>query len=552
MAKKHHPLLLLLLSLLLLFIHPSNAGSTYDPTTVDWSSVVDACASSMRYERRLGSFALRSAFHDAGSLTPTCAASPSSTCGGADGSLMVSAAEQLHGNNVDELFSSNTAQFVLPIAKRYGASVADTLYVCALVAPSILASSTGPANLGPSPRSVRTDPVLRSAVAAGFKVGRIDRTTSGPDGNDPSLLPMATLSLTEFSDWFTSRGISLEDAGALLGVHTLLRPKGCFVEGKINQATGQPNWCVPFGAPGKPMVMPGDSGPFTIAKGSCPMVSMMRWSNEWFVDLCGTRGEGAFDITDQPAPTEALKLGEPGFAQQVANSVCGYRSEAFRADAKNRQLSGKFVTSPAGRAPTVIDWECPASGCKSNPRTFFFTENDAHLGNACHAGALLSPAPASSSSPDDSLKAAAASAAVAEVAASPAAAALMEGATLNPAAADDVELVKALRASFLEYTGTGGQKQWNLDFGIAFVGMSSLGAQWADKAFAATLTECPSGWVHGAAVDTPRSRQFCAKRCAKGSGARPSDCPDFCRCSTAPRALKTEVVPATGAVTAAP
>ena len=94
-------------------------------------------------------------------------------------------------------------------------------------------------------------------------------------------------------------------------------------------------------------------------------------------------------------------------------------------------------------------------------------------------------------------------------------------------------------------------QQWNVDFGLAYAKMASLGVEWAPTAFVPTLMECPSGWVHN--VDTPKNRQMCAKRCANNRlQAFAGDCPDACRCATAPRAPKVDVVPATGAVTVAP
>lgn len=243
----------------------------YDPTKVDWASVVDSCAAAFRFERRLGSFALRASFHDVASVTPQCATNPGPGCGGADGSLMLSADEQLHETNRVELFASNTARVVLPIAKKYGASVADTLHVCALVAPSILAY---PASMpqGPKPRVVRMDLSLRSAVNSGFKVGRIDRVNAA--GNDPALIPAAGMDLQQTADWFTSRGIPLDQAAALLGVHSLLRPKGCYVEDRIDPRTGAVRGCVPFApnTPGGKAAIPRDTGPFVLQPGSCPMV----------------------------------------------------------------------------------------------------------------------------------------------------------------------------------------------------------------------------------------------------------------------------------------
>jgi hypothetical protein len=254
---------------------------------------------------------------------------------------------------------------------------------------------------------------------------------------------------------------------------------------------------------------------------------MLQWDNGWFNELCGINGEGLPIITDVPAPSTPPAKGQPGFAQAVKDGVCGYRSDAFRADAVARQQSGAFLTPPTDRSPTILNWECPArGGCRANPSTFFFTENDAHLSNACHAGALLARGGAAPTA---------------------AAAALMQNATLSADAPDDRRLTAEVRDAFIEYSGgRAGLAQWNLDFGAAFVAMSSMGAEWAPKAFAPTFAECLGGWRH-ATVDSEANRRMCNQRC----GAGPADCPSTCSCSTAPRSVRMGIAPATGPVTSA-
>lgn len=272
---------------------------------------------------------------------------------------------------------------------------------------------------------------------------------------------------------------------------------------------------------------------------------MLQWGNSWFDQLLGLNGEGAPEITDIPSATQQLRPGQPGFGLQVSSAVCGFRSDAFRADAIARQQSGAFLTPPTDRAPTVINWLCPGSrGCRANPRTWFFTENDAHLANACRAGALLPAKPQASGAA--AAQAQDASALLAEVAAVPAAAALMRNATLNADTPDDVALVKEVRDAFVEYSGRAGLAQWNEDFGAAYVAMSSMGAEWAPNAFVPTLMECLGGWRH-TTVDSEQNRRNCNQRC----GAGPADCPTACVCSSAPRSARIGIRPATGPVTSA-
>lgn len=292
----------------------------------------------------------------------------------------------------------------------------------------------------------------------------------------------------------------------------------------------------------------------------------MRWSNEWFADACGVKGEGAPDITDVPSVSQNLRPGQPGFADQVASAVCGYRQDIFRADAVARHQSGQFLTPPSDRSPTVLNWACSDTGCIANPGTWFYTKQDALLSNACRAGALLAKTPSPAKLRASAADASGADAAIAAVAsaqapgallaearaAPPRLAALMKNATLNAATADDVALVKQVRAAFMDFAaGSVGLTTWSIAFGKAYAKMASLGAEWAPTSFVPSLLECPSGWR--AINDTAANRATCVKRCADNKfQAYAGDCPDTCRCATAPlETIKTDIVPATGAVTAA-
>jgi hypothetical protein len=58
---------------------------------------------------------------------------------------------------------------------------------------------------------------------APLRVGRIDNPKCNPTGQ----LPPDTATSVEAMDFFTARGLTIDDGTALLGVHALVPTKGC-------------------------------------------------------------------------------------------------------------------------------------------------------------------------------------------------------------------------------------------------------------------------------------------------------------------------------------
>jgi len=99
---------------------------SYDPTIVDWMSVIAGCRATCRYDRRLCNFYIRAAAHDSLSI--------SEGYGGADGSIFLTADEIGRPENNYDSFAYILSKNVLALAKRYNSSVADVVAVCGAVA----------------------------------------------------------------------------------------------------------------------------------------------------------------------------------------------------------------------------------------------------------------------------------------------------------------------------------------------------------------------------------------------------------------------------------
>ena len=174
-------------------------------------------------------------------------------CGGADGSLLLNPSEWTRDENglKQESFAKRAAALIIPIAAKYGASVADTLAVCgaamtsALKAPDLL-------TLGP------------------LKVGRLDSFAASP----PGFMPADGATAEELASFFTARGMEVDDAVALLGVHSLIATKGC----STGYNGASVNSCNPLGRP----TAADPVGPYSR---SCPGLQMCVASSSPTVQL---------------------------------------------------------------------------------------------------------------------------------------------------------------------------------------------------------------------------------------------------------------------------
>eukprot|EP00877_Chromochloris_zofingiensis_P000702 jgi/Chrzof1/10632/Cz05g06020.t1 len=200
-------------------------GNQYDPSKVDWSSVIEAVRVICRYEMRICNWCTRAAFHDSGSNTVSKARGRrwGIDNGGADGSLLLTL-EQLRSENAYDSFSTFVAASIRKLVGFYNISYADGLAVCGAVAREMLTYGSSPVyNLMPAmDKSNRKTPVVD------FRVGKLDSNVENP----PGILPPADLKPEGFAAYFKPRfNRGMYDAVALMGSHTVLDNQGC-VEAK--------------------------------------------------------------------------------------------------------------------------------------------------------------------------------------------------------------------------------------------------------------------------------------------------------------------------------
>jgi hypothetical protein len=198
--------------------------TSYDPTKVDWKSLISGCKASFRYEKRLANFYIRAAFHDSVSQ--------------ADGSFALTL-DELTRNNYDN-FAFLVARNAQELSKTFKASVADVIAVCGAVATEFL---KGP-NL-----------FITGKSQSPFYVGRMDSTTP-----NPMLLPDARDTVEELLDFAHESGLSLEDIIGLLGSHVFLDTGGCL------QVNG--TYCDPYSEP------------------CVDNLKMFTWDNVYYRDIC--------------------------------------------------------------------------------------------------------------------------------------------------------------------------------------------------------------------------------------------------------------------------
>ena len=306
---------------------PKTITNTYDPTRIDWRSVVSGCRATCRYDRRLCNFYIRAAAHDSFSI--------SEGFGGADGSVMLTNDEIKRTENSYDSWAFLLSQNVLALAKRYNTSVADIVAVCGAVATEYQGGPT----------------IVKDDSSQPFLVGRYDSIEPNP----PNQLPGANINLDGFANFAQSRNLTMEEMTALMGSHSLIDNRGCQ---RMN------------GSQCDPTVEP------------CTDLRMFRWSNQYYRDACSPN----IRINNPP-----VRSSEPLHTLDYLRkqSMCRFSSPELRKreldifDAEVTTLMG--VQQPDA---LVIDLETEMEHVSwfsrdLTSRPWIYTVHDAHMGRAC-------------------------------------------------------------------------------------------------------------------------------------------------------------------------
>lgn len=301
--------------------------TSYDPTIVDWSSLVAGCRASCRYERRLCNFYVRAAAHD--SLTI------SEGHGGADGSLLLTQDEIKRMENRYDDFSFILSKNALALAKRYNTSVADVIAVCGAVATEFLG--------GPK--------IIDHTQS--FLVGRFDKISPNPTNQ----LAPANMDTLGFSNFAEKYNLTIDEMTALMGSHSLIDDRGCE---KMNGATCDPN------------------------VESCLDLRMFRWSNKYYRDVCSPNVR-----INIPAVRSSFPLRTFGTLRN--DEICKFTSPEFRKKATDELDGDVIILEQGilpQLTDNVIEVENEMedvtwSGRSIGVKPWIYTLHDAWMGNAC-------------------------------------------------------------------------------------------------------------------------------------------------------------------------
>ncbi|KAG2484888.1 hypothetical protein HYH03_016369 [Edaphochlamys debaryana] len=334
------------------------AGQEYNPRDKDWASVVSVCRALFQYEKRFASFFIRSSFHD--SMAVDVTQCPGPYCGGADASLFLTLDELSRPENADDNFALITARAAKKIASFFDISVADTVAVCAAVAPEVLSGG-------------------RMKILDGsntLRVGRLDSTKPAP----PNQLPSASANAASFLSFWTARGFTPREAAALMGSHALVDSQGCFM------GPNRTNYCDP-------------------TTSNCANVRMFRWENHYYRDICSptlkVRAAGPGEIPMAETPMRGMS--SPEFDAEAKLETCKFSSAAGRAAAMNMikwQQAGQMAEPAAAPEAVDVTWsnaDCrkaaaaaglPATSVSCPHSSFWwYTPNDAYTGLVCQGAA---------------------------------------------------------------------------------------------------------------------------------------------------------------------
>jgi hypothetical protein len=301
--------------------------ASYDPSIVDWKSVISGCRATCRYDKRLCNFYVRASAHDSLSV--------SEGFGGADGSLVLTTDEIKRPENNYDSFTFLLSKNALALAKRYNTSVADIIAVCGAVGTEYQGG----------PTIISNDPVQP------FLVGRFDKIVPNP----ANALAPANLNTTGFANFAESRNLTTEEMTALMGSHSLLDTKGC-------ERTN--------GSQCDPTIEP------------CTDLRMYRWSNMYYRDVCSPK----IRINDPPVRS-TLPLKSLEFLKK--QELCKFTSPELRQrglDIFDTEVVTLFGTKTPDAAVIDLDVEEEHVSWFSSgniARQWMYTINDAWLGLAC-------------------------------------------------------------------------------------------------------------------------------------------------------------------------
>lgn len=298
----------------------------YNPSKVDWSSVISGCRATCRYDKRLCNFYVRAAAHDSLSI--------SEGFGGADGSLLLTQDELRRTENNYDNFAFLLSKNALALAQKYDTSVADIIAVCGAVATEFFGGPT----------------IITYDSTQPFLVGRHDRTEPNPANQ----LAPANINTTAFNSFAQSKNLSLEEMTALMGSHTLIDEKGCLKKDNT--------YCNPH-----------------VSK--CDDLLMYEWSNIYYKETCSP----IIKINNPKALSTVPLQTREFFVQQ---DMCRFTSSQFRQRQLDILAQELPDIGDPNALVTGVDVEFEdVTWIFNTAKKWPYTVHDAWMGSACQ-GAL--------------------------------------------------------------------------------------------------------------------------------------------------------------------
>lgn len=299
----------------------------YDPTIVDWRSVIAGCRASCRFDKRLCNFYIRAAAHDSLSI--------SEGFGGADGSIVLTQDEIKRPENNYDSFAFLLSKNVLELAKRYNSSVADVVAICGAVATEYQGGPT----------------IIKNDISQPFLVGRFDNLEPNP----AKALAPADMNTTMFNSFASARNLSIQEMTALMGSHSLIDHTGC------TRTNGSE--CDPYIE-------------------SCIDLRMFRWSNLYYRDVCSPNIR-----INKPPIRSTLPLHTLKHLRTL--NMCKFTSKELRqrqVDLFETEI--KLIMGVGDQEALVIDLDTEMEHVSwfskaLDFRRWLYTINDAWLGLAC-------------------------------------------------------------------------------------------------------------------------------------------------------------------------